>query len=86
MKFPRIPEAVREFFTFGALLWGVASAGFLTYLVLLSWDTGFITLNFGAARAMFIEMYILIPLVLIIAVVGLGLTLWKYMSTLEVEA
>ncbi len=68
-------DMVREFFTFGALLWGVASAGFFTYLVLISWDTGFITLNFGAAREVFIELYVLIPFILAIAVMGLGFTL-----------
>ncbi len=76
MRSPKIPEAVREFFTFGALLWGVASACFFLYLVLVSWSTGFpVALDFNAAREVFIDPYVLIPFVLVIAVLGLGFTL-----------
>ncbi len=79
MKTRRIPKMmmVREFFTFAALLWGVASAAFFTYLIFMSWGTGSVVLDFNAARERFIELYILIPFILAIAVGGLAYTLWR---------
>ncbi len=75
MRSLKILEMAREFFTFSALLWGVASAGFFLYLIVVSAEAGFVTLNFNAAREMFIELYVLIPFILAIAVVGLVFTL-----------
>lgn len=76
MKAGTLFSGVREFFTFAALIWGVASAIFFLLLIVLSASSGFtVTLDFNAAREVFLEMYVLIPLVVFIALMGLGFTI-----------